>query len=314
VTDSTMPAANAGETTAVEAGLAPGVVLREAREAAGLSIDAVAQQLKLHPRQVQALEEGRHDVLPGRTFVRGFLRNYARALQLDPERLLAMLPDAAPESLGTTAHNMGEIRFENEPRRSWSRWVIPLALIALIALAAVYEYLRPGSELRKGAEPTTASQGAIAPAPPAGEPAPPAPKGGTPLPNPLAGASTEPAQAPPAAGTGAGVPLPTSATAPGAASAPGSSPVVSTIIPPGTPGEPTLVIVFNGRSWVEVRDAKGRMLLSLTGSPGMTQSATGTPPYDVVIGSVADVSLQYRGSPVDLDPYRRANVARLRLD
>ena len=55
-----------------------GALLREAREAAGMSIDAVAQQLKLAPRQVQALEDGDFAHLPGRTFVRGFMRNYAR--------------------------------------------------------------------------------------------------------------------------------------------------------------------------------------------------------------------------------------------
>ena len=60
-----------------------GTLLRSAREAAGLSLDAVAQQLKLAPRQVRALEESDFAKLPGRTFVRGFVRNYARLLRLD---------------------------------------------------------------------------------------------------------------------------------------------------------------------------------------------------------------------------------------
>jgi cytoskeleton protein RodZ len=38
----------------------------------------VAQQLKLAPRQVRALEEENFGMLPGRTFTRGFMRNYAR--------------------------------------------------------------------------------------------------------------------------------------------------------------------------------------------------------------------------------------------
>src|SRR5438309_9495044 len=71
-----------------------GTALRGAREAAGLSIDAVAQQLKLAPRQVQALEDDDFARLPGRTFVRGFVRNYARFLGLDPDDLVARLPDA----------------------------------------------------------------------------------------------------------------------------------------------------------------------------------------------------------------------------
>jgi cytoskeleton protein RodZ len=73
----------------------PGARLRGAREAAGLSLDQVAQQLKLAPRQVKALEDENFAELPGRTFSRGFVRNYARLLNLDPEDLLLHLPDAA---------------------------------------------------------------------------------------------------------------------------------------------------------------------------------------------------------------------------
>ncbi len=65
-----------------------GARLRAAREAAGLSVDQVAQQLKLAPRQVKALEDENFAELPGRTFSRGFLRNYARLLNLDAEDLL----------------------------------------------------------------------------------------------------------------------------------------------------------------------------------------------------------------------------------
>ena len=61
-----------------DAAASAGARLRDARMAAGLSIDAVAQQLKLAPRQVQALEDDDFAQLPGRTFVRGFMRNYAR--------------------------------------------------------------------------------------------------------------------------------------------------------------------------------------------------------------------------------------------
>ena len=57
-----------------------GAQLRAAREALGLSQEAVAQQLKLAPRQVRAIEEDDYARLPGRTFVRGFVRNYALTL------------------------------------------------------------------------------------------------------------------------------------------------------------------------------------------------------------------------------------------
>ena len=73
-----------------------GEELRAAREGAGLSIEEVAQQLKLAPRQVRALEDDDYAKLPGRTFVRGFVRNYARAFGLDADDLVARLPGGEP--------------------------------------------------------------------------------------------------------------------------------------------------------------------------------------------------------------------------
>ncbi|MBC7945497.1 MAG: helix-turn-helix domain-containing protein [Burkholderiales bacterium] len=71
--------------------LTPGQRLAAAREARGLSIEDVVRHTKLSRRQVMALESDAHDQLPGPVFVRGFMRNYARHLQLDPAPLLATL-------------------------------------------------------------------------------------------------------------------------------------------------------------------------------------------------------------------------------
>jgi cytoskeleton protein RodZ len=323
---------SATDTPATDPAVACGDVLRSTREAAGLSIETVAQQLKLHPRQVKALEDGAHDQLPGRTFVRGFLRNYARALQIDPDALIAMLPDDhAPQTLVPTHPGMGEIHLEDEPRRTWTRWAIPLVLAALVALAAVYEFLRPGADLRQGTESRSpATPAASAPAEPAGTPA---ASGGTPLPNPLLGPPADTARRPePAPSPASSAPAETATAPAGFATAPtttspaapptvatAASPapaagIVSTAIPPAAPGEPVLVLVFSGKSWTEVKDATGKVLLSLTGTAGMTQSVTGRPPFDLVIGNVAGVTARYRGAPVDLSPYRSTNIARLRLE
>ncbi len=135
-----------------------GLLLRQAREAAGLTLDAVAQQLKLAPRQVDALEQSDYTRLPGRTFVRGFMRNYARLLHLDPEMVLSAMPGAAAApsleapALHATAPSIGELPTAERTRSGMTRWVIPLLLIAIVAGAAVYEYMRPGGDgARNGA-------------------------------------------------------------------------------------------------------------------------------------------------------------------
>lgn len=59
-----------------------GHVLKALRESCGLTIDQIAALSKVGSRFLRALEEDRHEVLPGRVFARGFLIEYARALRV----------------------------------------------------------------------------------------------------------------------------------------------------------------------------------------------------------------------------------------
>ncbi|MCL2162387.1 MAG: helix-turn-helix domain-containing protein, partial [Betaproteobacteria bacterium] len=114
---------------------APGEILRQAREARGESLNDVARTLKLSAQQLEALEAGRYDTLPGPTFVRGFLRNYANYLDLPPEPLLegisARVPTAA--DLASMIKLDGNVQPAASPRPR-SR-LLPAALIVLAALA-----------------------------------------------------------------------------------------------------------------------------------------------------------------------------------
>ena len=175
---------------ATVAGDSAGVLLARGREAAGLSVEGIAQQLKLAPRQIRALEEGDFAALPGRTFVRGFVRNYARLIHLDPQVVLAALPGEGDDpalnrpALASPTRTMGEIPPEHAAQRPWTRWAIPLALCAIVAVAVAYERLRPMS-----AAPATATPPVVAPDAPArpqGDS--PAPSSATSLPNPAAAA------------------------------------------------------------------------------------------------------------------------------
>jgi cytoskeleton protein RodZ len=303
-----------------------GAMLRAAREAAGLSIDALSQQLKLAPRQVRALEDGDYASLPGRTFVRGFVRNYARAVNLDPDAVLAAIPGAveAPtlerSTIGAAHGPMGELPSSGHSRSgSRARWLIPLVLLAAIGAAALYEYMRPG-DLRRGFETRTLP---VRPAP-ADPVAPPSgPQTGTPLPNPIvSGAKGEAPAASP--GTGSAAPAPTTDAAPSGATplpspaAPSGPSFGGPIVTPPSPApaatdEATLVISYRSSSWTEVKDRDGKVVLSVTGTPGSTQTVTGKPPFDLTLGNAAENTITWRGAPFDLTPHVRQNVARARL-
>jgi cytoskeleton protein RodZ len=280
-----------------------GALLGAAREASGLSIDAVAQQLKLAPRQVRALEEDDYTHLPGRTFVRGFVRSYARVVHLDPDVVVGALPAgaAAPAleapTLQQTAPTMGELPTTDHSKPAWTRWAIPLTLAAIVAVAAVYEWLRPAGVAHPSAgKETVAAESPVATAVPAGPT-------GTPLSNPLAAGRAATESVPPAEPPQASVAAPTPA-------ATAATPAAATAV--SGPEQP-ITIAFRDFSWTEIRDRDGRLLLSGMNPGGTAQSVSGTPPFDIVIGNAADVRLTYKGRPVDLAPHTRQNVARLKL-
>jgi cytoskeleton protein RodZ len=304
-----------------------GAMLRAARDAAGLSIDALAQQLKLSPRQVKALEEGDYASLPGRTFVRGFVRNYARAVHIDPEAVLAAIPGAveAPaldrSAIGHAHRPIGELPSSGRARSaSRARWLIPLVLVAAIAAAALYEYLRPG-DLQRGFETRTLPVRPAPPdpvAPPSGTPP------GTPLPNPIVGGTVgeaprtdavpAPAPATDTAPASAAPPLASPGPAgSGAIVTPSASASAASAPPAVATGEATLVIAYRATSWTEVRDRDGKVVLQVTGTPGTSQTVTGKAPFDLTLGNAGENSVTWRGAPFDLAPHLRQNVARVRL-
>ncbi len=296
-----------------------GAKLKAARETAGLTIDAVAHQLKLAPRQVIALEEDDWQRLPGRTFVRGFARNYARFVHLDPDAVLALLPaaDATPAlerpALAASPRPMGEIPAERAPKPSSARWLVPLVLLAIVAVVGYYELSRTSfhwpalltslTHDRAAPPVTTEATPLTAAAPGATASA---------LPNPVtktAPAATDtaaPASASPPAASGITV-LPTPAAADTAAAKDAPSAAAAPA------AEAPLVLTFKGTSWAEVKDAKGRVVLQMTGGAGMTQTVSAMPPLELSLGNAPEVAVTFRGQSLDLSAYTRGNVARVSL-
>ena len=335
-----MPEIDTQPTVTPGAGATAGAKLRAAREAAGLSIDAVAHQLKLAPRQVTALEQDDWQRLPGRTFVRGFARNYARFVHLDPDAVLALLPgsDTAPAlsrpALAASPRAMGEIPDERITKPSAARWLVPLLLLAIVGGIGYYELSRTtlhwpalfaslvgerktappaASALPSPAQPadggtsTAAAKPVDATAPAATMPVTPptSPASSTPMPS---------ASMP--AGTGITVlPTPSADAASGNdASSAASSPSVATVPAAAAPAtEAPLVLTFKGTSWAEVKDAKGRVVLQMTGGAGMTQTVSALPPLELALGNAPAVAVSFRGQSLDLTAYTRGSVARVSL-
>jgi cytoskeleton protein RodZ len=295
----------------------PGASLKAAREQAGLSLDQVAQALKLAPRQVKALEDEDFGQLPGRTFARGFVRNYARLLSLDGEELLAQLPDAthapalAAPSLHATGTTMGEVPATHVVRPDFTRWLILLLLVAGVLGAGAYAWYRGGIGLTKRPE-APATTAAVQPARSA------AGRAQTDLPNPLS--AMQPAAPAPVENQGSSLGPATASKEAGPAASPAPSSGASSMaatesanVAAAAQVPASLVLSYRGPSWTEVRDAHGQVLLTRLVPAGSEQQIRGQAPFDVTIGNARAVTLVYRDKPVDLSRYTRQNIARLRL-
>ncbi|MDD5176509.1 MAG: DUF4115 domain-containing protein [Sterolibacterium sp.] len=119
----------------------PGRSLREAREARGLSIADVAQSIKFSPRQIETIERDDYAKLPGATFVRGFIRSYAKLLHLEEQSLLTMLDRQTPQEdvqIQLPQDTGAALPQAGEQRKYYSLLIVLAILMSLVAAFAIY--------------------------------------------------------------------------------------------------------------------------------------------------------------------------------
>jgi cytoskeleton protein RodZ len=275
--------------------------LARAREAAGMSLEEAARQLKFAPRQLEALEAGALERLPGGTFVRGMLRSYARLLRLDAEPLLAQIgARVAPPDAERLAQRFRQpVPFSDGARRSNLAYVaLSLTLLAVVVAVAL-EWRQERAGTPRLAFVSAAQQPAEPPRAAATEEprvtvasAAPAPRVQAPRVQALQ------VQAPQAQATQA------------QAAAPARAGAADEAAPAGTA---RLALQFEGESWVEIRSGSGKLLVASLNAAGTERLVSGLPPFDVVIGNAQQVRLIYNDKPVDLAPYVKVEVARFTL-
>lgn len=177
--------------------------LAAARAAKGLSTAEVASKLRLGLRQVEALEAEAFEQLPGEVFVRGFIRNYARFLELDPDELLPSQEVVVAEQVTVPTTN---VRFQPSPLQRWLLLPIGGAVLFFALVALLYAWLSSGEQAvleQPVLEEPQASPQPPAPAtsevPTDAAAAPAAAESSTPVPAAAPAPATEPAAAKPAA-------------------------------------------------------------------------------------------------------------------
>ncbi|WP_291994026.1 RodZ domain-containing protein [Candidatus Accumulibacter sp. ACC003] len=291
-----------------------GQQLRAAREARNLSVADAAQSLKLGPKQVVALESEDWSSLPGNTMIRGFVRNYARLLNLDADALMRGLDAEQMQrtlhlhvSAGTSA-SLPQTGNRAE-RRDYLAIIGGLLLLALAVLA--YMYIAPGfweeqlaaltgssSQQASGeaAAPTvadaTAPTAAAVDSPPA-----------TATASALAVAAANPA--------GSASQTPSARTEVAAAAASPAKPAAKPEVKLEAAAANGLKLRFAQPSWIEVIDARGQVVATGFKPADSQLEITGEPPFSLVLGNARYVTAEYQGKTIDLEPHTSKGVARL---
>lgn len=270
--------------------------LAAARESCGFTVAEIARQLKLSPRQVEALEADNYSGLPGAVFVRGFIRNYARLVKIDPAALLAetdrqlpVSPRSAPE-----VQPSAEIPFPSGREFNWHKYAI--AALALLVPIVIFEFYRDDT----AGDAMKTREVALPP---------------TPIVTPDAAATN--GEPPVQAVSDAAADLARTGTV--TKRAENNTPEKSAAIPRvaagrDKSGEHLVRLRFDRESWVEIRDRNGHKIFSQLNPAGTEHAVSGQPPLSLVVGNAVGVRLTYNEQPVDLAPHIKVDVARLTLE
>jgi cytoskeleton protein RodZ len=276
-----------------------GAELRDARMALGLSVEDMAEALRIRRVYLSALEEGRIRDLPAPAYATGFVRSYARSLGLDENAAVRRFREVA----GTAPRKPDLIFPEPVPERGMPTGALLLggAVVAIGAYIGWYNWSGSGPRTVDAVPvPPPAIEQAIQQTPPT--PAPPPvgvpPAGGTSA----SGTSASAASAPPAI-----VP-------PAVAIRPPPPPPAAAPAPAVDPNGPRIVLrATNGDTWLMVRPVGGgKAILNKTLKPGETFEVPREGQLVLSTGNIQNLEIQVDGAPYagfEPGPVSRQNIA-----
>lgn len=315
---------SSSESSSVES-LYVGKSLREARERLGLSVNDVADRIKFAPKQIEWLEADDYSRLPEAAFVRGFVRSYARLLDLDSTNLINGLPSSYLKS--SSVQEIKSISVPLPTSLNGRRYnIILLAAGLLIAvLVAIFERMADRAPDHVESTVKTVVQQIDLPV--------------------AADESVSTEQTAPVTTTVQQTPraevvtVPLGTIAPVVKTVPAAKVVLSETVTPSATvktqsveharvqvasnSEPkvtpdsavdhALRIEFDEDAWIEVKDGSDKVLTSRIHTAGSLMRLTGKSPLMVVIGNARAVKLFDNGKPINLERYTTADVAKVTL-
>lgn len=279
----------------------PGEVLKAEREKRGISTKGIAQALNLPERFIEYLEKGEFNLLPGHTFARGYIRNYAKFLGLaNGEDLVSFFDNCTgTNALGSSVSNLKQIKQLKHFSNNIYWFISFIAVIIVIGVVFIWWQGRSFEVAVTNetvvVEPNTIDTSNVIPLA--------VPLEQTSQPLIEASANDNVTSTPLALDV-------TSTSAPESQQPANSQPITSaqTSVPVLTNenttvgvGEGRLQANFTSNCWVSVTDAAGNILINKLMTAGTSFDVKGKAPLDIILGAPTAATVTYNGKPVTID-------------
>lgn len=281
-------------------GSTPGARLRAAREALGVSPREMADRLNWVPTHVAVIEEDRFEELRGAAFVRGYLRAYAKALNLDEDEIVAAYAALQPEQdeAPAPAPSPSPVAAPGQ-KTGWS--VVFGVVVSIVIIGGIWWQQQAPAPVKPAAEPRQSAPAQSAPDLVADQ----APEPGRP--DASAGLEAEATMQPAPVASSAN--LSADAVADGSAELAAEPEVVAdataeagealdSVAPDAA--DDVLEFEFSDDCWLEVRDGDDQLIYAHLHGPGDRLALEGKPPFRILAGNAAALTLSFRGEPVQV--------------
>ena len=317
-----------------------GAVIQAARLAKNMTQQDVSNALRFSAKQIDALENNAFDLLPDAMITRGFIRNYARLLQIDAEPLLASYRASVStetDKVIAVKSSMRPVQLTKESQ-PWLKYVLASILVLFFLLAWLFyvDYMPKQSVVVPEKTTEVVTETAPAVTQPLPEIA---------LPAAQREADAELAAANVVEGTNSATEVQTTEskslddTVARADSKPALQSAQQTNAnqqthtakqlpalqssqtlqqPPQVPvaasAAKSVNLKFTDQTWVSVTDKSGKVVYEKMSHNGDKETVNGTPPFSLVIGNASATKLSFGGKDIDLTAYTKNNVARITLE
>ncbi|AWA06231.1 cytoskeleton protein RodZ [Aeromonas hydrophila] len=292
----------------------PGQLLRNAREQLGWTREQVASRIHLRLTLIAAIESDTYDKHTSHTFIRGYLRTYAKLVGIPEETILAAydkLGLTPPDNIDMQSFSRRSRQQANDSRLKVVTWLVILVLIAL----SVAWWWQSTARRSAGDEALAATEmGATSNTPSATVP--PAVDVADPVVAPATSAAVATAADPVVSAATTTLPVDASSavatTAVATSAATATQPAADTAT--NEPAKvPQLKMSFTADCWLDVKDAKGKTLFSGLKKANDELVLEGPEPLKFIIGAPMAVNIEYQGKSIDMSRYNNGRTARLSL-